>query len=182
VNAEGRNIVIENNLFTQNNMLSGDRGATRIGTLGGGAGVIIRHNTWATNPSYDGNMMAFFQPMRDAILEDNIFYFSRYGIICAVGAWQACLPNFRETKNVVINNLRVVDDRAVQNIFPRSYVASKGFWAGSDPHLMEDWRLAAGSPYSAGGPRAASDGTDVGVNIAKLTAALGGETSATTPR
>ena len=172
----GENLIIENNLFANT------AASTVMTAIYLGPNARINHNTWITNPAYDGYIVAIVTGGGGTGMQirDNIFQYSRSGWICT-GGLPTCFPGFPnavESKNAIINNLGVVSDGDIQAVWTRSYVASTGrnrvVFTGSNPAVLQDWKLAAGSPYRAGGPRQASDGTDVGVNIDKLAEALAG--------
>ena len=170
----GENLVIENNLFANT------AANTIMTAIFLGPNARITHNTFVTNPTYDGYAVAIVTGGGGMGMQirDNIFQYSRSGWICT-GGLPACFPGFPnkvESKNAIINNLGLVSDGDIQTVWTRSYVASTGKnrvqFTGSNPAVLQDWKLAPGSPYRAGGPRQASDGTDVGVNIETLATAL----------
>jgi len=186
LNRLGENLVIENNLFTQDTVAPIESKIMTAINLGPNAS--IQHNTWVTRADYDGQAVSIVPGGGGTGLtvKDNIWLNSRYGWGCN-GGLPACFPNRNEAKNVIINNLRIVADGEIQALWPKSYVASSRnnpvVFTGSDPNVLLDWKLAAGSPYRAGGARQASDGTDVGVNLVTLAAALAGgnQPTASTP-
>jgi len=173
----GENLKIENNLFT------GPAAApTDIKVISGfyfGPNAHIQHNTWLTRADYDGTPVVVIGDGGGTgiVVKDNIWLNSRYGWNCN-GGLAVCFPNRNEAKNVIVNNLGIVPDGEIQALWPKSYVASSRnnpvVFTGSNPKVLLDWKLAAGSPYRAGGARQASDGTDVGVNLVTLAAALAG--------
>lgn len=168
---ESGNILIENNLFTQQNV----PGDNYIGLINFGKDVTVQHNTFVSNPAYNGVMFFKVNNVTRLNWKDNVFYHSQ-GFNNS--AFKFAYPDGTELKNAVINNSKTgLTDTDIQGRFADSYVASSAFpivWVGSNPNLIDDWKLVPSSPYRSGGGRSASDGKDVGVDIEALKAALGG--------
>jgi hypothetical protein len=176
ITAEGSNIAVENNLFTQTNTLPDDYGMTKIGIWGFGNGVTIRHNTFINNTSKGGPMFSSNGPITSFKFQDNIAWNNLYGMNCGLGSFSACYPNWIEGKNVIVNNSGDVNS-AVQAIYPNSFVSSDLAGVGFADPTNGNYRLSPTSPYKG----KATDGKDPGVDIDQLTAALGGSGSTPQP-
>ena len=179
INRLGENLVIENNLFTQNSTAGENKIMTAVNL---GPNSSIRHNTWVTRANYDGPMASIVAGGGSVgmTIKDNIWFNSRYGWgnLAALAQAFPNFPNSVEAKNAIISNISVVSIADIQGVWPNSYVGSATsnpiLFTGSNPSVLTDWQLAPGSPYRAGGARQASDATDVGVNFVRLTTALAG--------
>jgi hypothetical protein len=176
ITAEGTNIAIENNLFTQTNNLPDDYGMTKIGIWGFGNGVSIRHNTFVNNTGKGGPMLSSNGPISNLKFQDNIAFNNLYGMNCGLGSFSACYPNWTEGKNVIVNNSGDVNS-AVQVIYPNSFVSSDMTGVGFADAANGNYRLSSASLYKG----KATDGKDPGADIDQLLAAIGGSLPAPSP-
>jgi hypothetical protein len=162
----GGNILIANNLF--------DTGGW-IGDLIGGSGVTYRHNTILNNGRgrwADGRMANGIFPITALAIFDNIVFNNEYGMGCQAPyaqTWTTCWPNLQMRGNVLITGKMDRERPNCSNAYPAGNFcpatqAAVGF---VDP-ASGNYRLAPGSPFK----RKASDGSDPGVNMDVLEAAL----------
>lgn len=140
-----------------------------------GSGIAAEHNTVLNIQDVPGGMMMIgLVATQGAVVKDNIMYFNRYGVQCSApgNTFASCWPGFQEQGNIIVNN-----DNECQYItgangnFPKSFCADASF------SLTSDYRLPTNSPYKG----KASDGTDPGVDMDQLLAALGGAIPQPTP-
>ena len=164
----GRNVVFENNLF--------ENLGSPLLVLGGSAGVVFRHNT-AVGGSTAGDVSmvyGFAEANEGFRFEDNIVQNNEYGLNCSLGSTAACYPNYVVTRNVLLDN-RSQAQKDFQGPLPNIYPAGN-FSANtiSDIQFIDwlssQWGLAPSSPYKGRG----LNGTDPGVDMAALLAALSG--------
>jgi hypothetical protein len=171
----GSNIQIVNNLFYGpiSHSLVGTFPSVVYTSFGVGAPLLLSHNTFINRQDTSGGPMIIgLAPMSGAIVKDNIMYFNRYGTQCALpgNAFNACWPNFTEANNVIINNDSECDYITGRNgNFRKSFCAANERAVKFSDPANNDYRLRPDSPYR----NAASDGTDIGVNMNALNAALG---------
>jgi hypothetical protein len=136
--------------------------------LAGGQGVTIQHSTFlnANVPNTGtSNIATCGDAMTNPSLtfKDNIVGGSSYGWSCFVapGTFGTCWPGFVERKNLIFNTLGADTGWA-----PNSLVVPDVAGVGFVNYAAGDYRLAATSP----GHLQASDGTDIGCNLALLPA------------
>src|SRR5436190_6644840 len=162
----GGNILIENNLFTTGGY---------IGDLIGGHGVTYRHNTIINNGAgrwAEGRMANGVYPVTALSIVDNIIFNNEYGMGCQAPysqTWTTCWPNLQMTGNILITERMDPYRPNCANAYPGGNVcpatqAEVGFVDAP----RGNYRLAANSAYK----RKASDGSDPGVNMDQLEAAL----------
>jgi len=105
--------------------------------------------------------------------EDNIVYYGRYGVSTGGKPWNTVFPNFVERKNVWIDDAVWTTGSEYMTgqygHFPKSYYARNDSLVRFVDASKRNYRLADNSPYH----KAASDGTDVGVDMDVLNTALG---------
>ncbi len=157
VTGQSGNLVIENNLMA---VSSTDSTAFLIS---GGHDVVFSHNTILSQRSL---ALGAVLPTQNVTVIDNILHNGLYGIGCDGGF--ACLPGARIQTNIIVDNRSVgwlSSAYPSGNFFPTSDAAVG--WV--DP-ASDDYRLSASSAYK----NKASDGTDPGVDMTGLLAALGG--------
>lgn len=184
LNTEGRNVVFTNNLCTGPD----NGGALSSVTLNwieakGGLDWTATHNTVLTGypTSYVGGtvksqvMPSLYYNQPTIVLRNNIWGYGDYGLVCDAATPNDCWPSYTEDHNLMALNVNPPNSNPATQL-PNSTTAAS--WAavlftGSSATTLNDWKLQAGSP----GHNAASDGTDIGVNISTLMTALGATTS-----
>jgi len=157
VTGQSGNLVIENNLMA---VSSTDSTAFLIS---GGHDVVFSHNTILSQRSL---ALGAGLPTQNVMVIDNILHNGLYGIGCDGSS--ACWPGARIQNNIIVDNRSVGGLSSTYpsgNFFPTSDAAVG--WA--DP-ASDDYRLSASSAYK----NKASDGTDPGVDMTGLLAALDG--------
>jgi hypothetical protein len=165
---ETNDILIENNLFY-------DVDWTQFGGTGrllqflGGYDIRVRNNT---SVDQDGQIvLADVAPTYGVVLENNIFNYGNYGIHGSgtapgnpsIAKW---LPGAVILGNVIPT--APASSYPAGNHYPSSW---------SVVQLQSDYTLAATSPYKGAG----TDGRDPGVDMARLQAAMNGQTGTVTP-
>lgn len=156
----GGNILLENNLV-------GNVG--KAADLAGGEGVTFRHNTFIANL---GSSMIenIGNTVRNFVFKDNIAANNEYGIHCAYGGY-SCFPglfNGNMLGNVIIG-LAMPERPTCGNPYPpRNYCAATFDRVVFVDAARGNYGLAPASPYKG----KASDGTDPGINMESLAAAL----------
>jgi len=156
-------------IVLRNNLLYGVDGDSANGpgmfllVQAGVEGLRVEHNTVMQN----GNILfTTGAPTSDFVYRDNLTPHNSYGVTSDAGVGRRTLdayfPGSIFSKNVIIT-AEFASLYPATNYFPSS-VDRVGF---IDP-TRRNYRLAASSPYK----RAASDGTDVGADIDRLTTAL----------
>lgn len=160
--ATASRILIQNNLWER--PLLDPNSAAHFLQLVGGNDVSVIHNTIVQpgNPVVtDGRSVTNF------VFRDNITANYQYGMQCYLGTAQACWPNAQVAGNVIIDTRWDKGDGPLSNRYPAGNYFPElnqvGFVEGT---LL----LSATSAYKG----KASDGTDPGVDIQALLAALGG--------
>lgn len=183
----GDNVVIENNLSIGNATFGMEAGPGWVlSGVGGGRGtpLIMRHNTFVNEAEVfggylftSGGIALPFVGSGGAIIEDNIMWWNTNGV--QLGLNETYFPNLVEANNLLVDNDSIGQATVITANFANSLYAEDtaavdfaGGGAGTDP---EDWRLLATSP----GFEAATDNTDVGVDVDALLAALAGGLQAT---
>ncbi len=162
--ANGGNVAIENNLWELPKMVSGS--AANFLQLVAGFNVTLRHNTIVQPGS---PVVADFQTP-GFVFVDNVVANYQYGMQCTLGGL-SCWPDLKMTGNVIIDTRWDKGDGPLSNRYPPGnfYVNS-----ASEIGFMDagngNYALSPSSPYKG----KATDGTDPGVDMVKLLAALGG--------
>lgn len=172
----GSEIELTNNLAFGpiRNSLVGTFPVAFYSSFGQGVPLTVRHNTIINRQDMDGGSMVIgLEPMKGAIIKDNIMYFNTYGAQCGVpgNAFSSCWPELVEGKNVLIGNANVGAEyvTGLRGGFRNSYYSpTEAAVRFTDP-VNNDYRLRPDSRYR----NAASDGKDVGVDFEALLSALG---------
>lgn len=176
--AESKNARVENNLVYGPPNLAGEAGFSSMGYVGFLRNATFRHNTVIN--SHGSKLILGLAPNYGLTFKDNIFFHNLRGLQCAYGNNSTdCWPDLIVDKNVFINNLPEEGGISLEQRYPNSYIVSNSNqtylanptnpvgWV--DP-ASGNYALGATSPYK----NQASDGTDPGVNMAQLQAALAG--------
>lgn len=142
--------------------------------------VSVIHNTYPGSAER-GNSLIFWQGAlsHNFILRDNIVPFNEYGFNCMIPNVQ-CQSGMTEDHNVFIDNRSdgtKIDDGPLNSRFINDGIASSLDSVGWTDTTVGNYRLRQDSPFKS----KASDGTDPGVNIDALLAALGGSITNPTP-
>ncbi len=132
--------------------------------------ILIQHNT-IINPNKTNIIYGSSGPITNVVYKDNITYSGLYGLNCWNGARTVCWPGLIDTTNVFINNSGQADAEW-QVSYPNDFIAPNVSSVGFVDIGAGNYRLSPGSAYAGRG----SDGTDPGVNMDTLEAALGGQT------
>ncbi len=163
----GGNILIENNLFTTGGW---------IADLAGGDNVTIQHNTFLNTGAGgwpDGRLLNGIITTTRVTLKDNIAYNNEYGMHCNPPynrTWKGCWPDLQMRGNVLITGRLDPYRPNCSNPYPAGNACPSNEAAvGFIDAARGNFRLAAASQYL----RKASDGSDPGVNVDVLEAALG---------
>ena len=178
--APGSGMRIENNLFES---------GTKLVNLATSKNVQFIHNTFTGNSGLptdtDQVVFNYGGPSENLQLRDNILYNNGYGMNCQLTA-TPCWPGLGISGNVIIDN-RTQAEQLFQGPLSGRY-PSGNYYSSTLAGLQfvdaanGNWRLSAGSPYKGRG----TNGTDPGVNMDTLVAALGaaytpGPTATPTP-
>jgi hypothetical protein len=174
----GSNMRIENNLFES---------GTKLINIATSKNIQFIHNTFPGNSgtptSTDQLVFAYGGASQNFLLRDNIFYNNDAGLNCqlAGGAQATCWPNLSVTKNVIIDN-RTSETKAIRGALSNLYPVGNSFPSTIAEIQFQNlatgnWRLSATSPYKGQG----TGGTDPGVDLDALEAALGGSSPTPTP-
>jgi hypothetical protein len=168
--------VIGGNLTIKNNLLYNEKPVDpnpQFVTIYAGHDVTVQHNT-----SLQSGAMWFSDrwPITNFVYKDNISLSGRYGPSCflAPGTLQTCWPSVVTSSNAVVDNR---DDRSTplaivipgSNYYPAS-IAAIGFVDIANGN----YRLASQSQLRGKG----SNGSDPGVDMDRLIAALAGSSTA----
>lgn len=142
--------------------------------------VSVIHNTYPGSAER-GNSLIFWQGAlsHNFILRDNIVPFNEYGFNCMIPNVQ-CQSGMTEDHNVFIDNRSdntKIDDGPLNSRFINDEISSSIASIGWTDTTIGNYRLRQDSPFKG----KASDGTDPGVNIDTLLAALGGSAINPTP-
>ncbi|MGH9968277.1 MAG: DUF4214 domain-containing protein [Pyrinomonadaceae bacterium] len=171
----GRNVVFENNLF--------ENLGSPLLTVGGSAGVVFRHNT-AVGGGTAGEVSMVFghgEANEGFRFEDNIVQNNQYGLNCSLGSTAACYPNHVVSSGVILDN-RTQAERDIAGPLANRYPAGN-FFPDTVAQIQfidiptSQWGLASTSPYKGRG----TNGTDPGVDMNALLAALAGVAPPPTP-
>ena len=156
----GGNILVENNLLTN---------VGKVADLAGGDGVTFRHNTFIANL---GSSMVenIGNTVHNFVFKDNIAANNEYGVHCQ-GQGYGCFPNLFQGNmlgNVIVG--RAMPYRPTcSNPYPdRNYCVDTIDRVDFVDAARANYRLAPTSPFKG----KASDGTDPGINMDGLIAAL----------
>ncbi len=144
----------------------------------GGDGWVVKHNTTINDlpvaNAYHVAVVLEGIPSTNWTFRDNIVGYSNYGMSCSIdGKLGTCWPNGIFQNNVAVDfvqggfDTRTWGGSGILSLVPRSF-AQIGFVDAS----KDNYRLAPSSPYKG----KASDGSDPGVDMGALVAALAGVT------
>jgi hypothetical protein len=169
---QGKNWLIENNLFAD--------GTFNFLKMGGITNLTVRHNTYPTTQVLGGSEFIFIYggPITNLIFEDNISKNNEYGMNCQVTGG-GCYPGLVQSKNVIIDN-RSADAKNAEQLqpkYPNDFIAASESAVGFADRANGNYGLSSTSPFKGLG----HNGTDPGVDMARLQAALGGLTPPPTP-
>lgn len=161
-------------ILVQNNLI--EMGVEEIfASMASADNVSVIHNTYPGSPaSLGGKSLVFAHsaPNNNLLLRDNIISHNEYGMNCQIPGG-GCYPGLAMNGNVIIDNrsnARKSGDGPLDSQLPNNFIASgQGAVGWADP-ATGNYRLANSSPYKGRG----SGGTDPGVDVEQLLAALGG--------
>jgi uncharacterized protein (TIGR03437 family) len=166
-------ILIQNNLF--------DMGVEEIfASMASADNVSVIHNTYPGSPtSLGGKSLVFAHSAssNNLIFRDNIVSNNEYGMNCQISGG-GCFPGLSMNGNVVIDNRSVAGKSSnppLANLYSNNLIASTQASIGWADPQQGDYRLSANSPYRG----TASDGTDPGVDMDRLLAAVDAATQPT---
>ncbi|HEY0725116.1 MAG TPA: Ig-like domain-containing protein, partial [Pyrinomonadaceae bacterium] len=168
----GSNITIQNNLFDLPKPVADS--PTNFVQLVGGHDITIRHNTLVQ----PGNPLVGSLPTPNLVFKDNIVANYQYGMQCTVVPYtlSSCWSNLVMTGNVVIDTRWNKGDGPLSGLYPAgNFYPNDAPSVGFVDAANGNFALSSSSAYKG----RASDGTDPGVNMTTLLAALGGSVSPT---
>src|SRR6266849_289140 len=140
----------------------------------------VVHNTYPGSDVPPGNSMIIGQGANSPnfVFRDNILANNEYGLNCQSA--QPCWPNLVQNHNVILDN-RTPDGKIangpLDNRYPNDFITANQAAVGWVDIANVNYALANNSPYKG----RASDGTDPGVDMSSLIAALRGVTPTPTP-
>jgi len=166
----GSGVRVENNLFES---------GTKLVNIGAAKNVQFIHNTFTGNAGLptdtDQIVFNYGAPTSNLLMRDNIFYNNNYGLNCQIspGTQSTCWPGLGMNGNVIVDN-RTSGQQVFQGPLASQYPTGNYFSSTLGALSFVDpsngnWRLSASSSYKS----RATDGTDPGVNMDTLMAALG---------
>jgi len=136
------------------------------------ANVSVTHNTVVNDhptPIYGSSTVSAEGENPNFLFNDNIVANNAYGINCNIdGVTSSCFPNFTISKNVFVDNAFNGDLQSRYGAGILSPIVNAFSQVGFSDVANDDYRLAPSSPFK----NAATDGTDPGVNMDALLAAL----------
>jgi uncharacterized protein (TIGR03437 family) len=170
---QGKNWLIQNNLFADGTFVFLKAGAI--------TNLVVRHNTFPTSQVLGHSDMTFVYgaPINGLTLEDNILKNNEYGMNCQVPGTN-CYPGMAMSKNVIIDNRSAgakVSDPPLTVKYPGNMVSASEAALAFVDSATGNYGLSVSSPFKGLG----HDGSDPGVNMDQLQAALGGLTPTPTP-
>jgi hypothetical protein len=141
--------------------------------MGAADNVTVAHNTYPGPDVPMGDSMVIGQGANSPnfVFVDNILSNNEYGRNCQSS--QPCWPGLVQNHNVILDNRspnRKIGDGPLDSKYPNDYIAAKQSAVGWVDPLHVNYALANNSPYK----NRASDGTDPGVDMNALNAALSG--------
>ena len=162
-------ITISNNLF--------DSGVEEIFlSMTSADNITLTHNTYPGSPTPLGRASMIFAhttTSNNFVFKDNILAHNEYGMNCQSGPASGCWPSLQMSNNVIIDNRSdsgKIGGGPLSSLYPNDFITpSQGAVNWFNP-AAADYRLRPDSPYRGLG----SGGTDPGVDMAQLLAALGG--------
>jgi len=168
-------ILVQNNLF--------DMGVEEVfASMASADNVSLIHNTYPGSPvSLGGKSLVFAHSAssNNLLLRDNIVSNNEYGMNCQI-AGGGCFLGLTMNNNVVIDN-RSSDGKATNpaltTLYPNNRIAATQVAIGWSNPQQANYSLSASSPFRG----TASDGTDPGVDMDRLLAAIGGAQPTPTP-
>src|SRR6266498_38707 len=168
----GSNAVITNNLV---------KNTTNIAQASGGDSVVITHNTVLNDhpSSIYGSSLLFGEAGNPRwTVSNNIAANNSYGITCSVdGAISTCFPSFTMAKNVIIDNAYNGDLASRYGSGILNPVVTAFSQVAFADVSSNNYRLASTSPFK----NTATDGTDPGIDMDALLAALNSTAPPPTP-
>jgi hypothetical protein len=81
-----------------------------------------------------------------------------------------CFTSYSLARNLLLDNTSLASVYATPTIWNNVASTDPTVFRNNNPNGVGDYRLAPGSPYAAGGARAASDGLDLGADVAAIMA------------
>lgn len=180
----GGTITVTNNLVTDPDVdaEAGDI-PSFISQGSGGDDLTFTHNTFYGGDGYTQNWASWgtlVSPRNipaNVTFKDNIIANGNYGFGCGTGGGTAGCWTVTEDQNLFVLNVNPPNQNPVTDQgFTNSLTAADNAtvkWTNAGGSTLNDWVLAADSPYRSGAANQASDGTDIGVNITTLRNALG---------
>jgi hypothetical protein len=163
------NLTIGNNLFYKPLPLSGS--AANFIQLVGGHDITVQHNTLVQ----PGSPVVSAQQTSGMVFKDNIVAHYQYGMQCAQSPYTlaTCWPGLVMTGNVMIDTRWDRSSGSLASLYPAgSYYPASAADVGFQDLANDNYVLSSSSAYR----NLASDGTDAGVNMSALLAALGNNT------
>jgi parallel beta helix pectate lyase-like protein len=171
----GHGMLIENNLF--------EGSTSPLAQIGGSDDVVFRHNTAVARQGNPDVSMQFGYAAANpgSSMQDNIVYNGEYGMNCQLGGMSACWPGLVMGKNVIVDNRSLAQQQTygpLGNIYPgANFYPTAVSQIGFVNPAAGDWALGPASPYKGMG----TNGSDPGVNMTTLLAAIGGTAPPPTP-
>jgi hypothetical protein len=159
--------------FTFSNNLVESGVGPILAAMGAADNVTVTHNTYPGSDVPVGGSMVIGQGAASSnfVFVDNILPNNEYGRNCQSS--QPCWPGLVQNHNVILDN-RSLDgkrgDGPLNSRYPNDFIAANQSAVGWVDPLNVNYALASSSPYKG----KASDGTDPGVDMDALLAALGG--------
>jgi hypothetical protein len=138
--------------------------------------ITLSHNTYPGSATPLGRASMIFAHTTTSngfVFKDNILGHNEYGMNCQSAPAGGCWPNLQMARNVIIDNRSdagKIGDGPLTARYPNDLIASAQQAVGFSDPAAGNYRLAANSPFKGQG----SDGTDPGVDMDQLVAALGG--------
>jgi hypothetical protein len=168
-------ILIQNNVF--------DMGVEdMLVSLASADNVSVIHNTYPGSPaSLGGKSLVFAHgaASNNLILRDNIISNNEYGMNCQIPGG-GCFPGLSLNGNVVIDNRSLAgknSNPSLTTLYPNNRIAPSQVSIGWADQQQGNYRLSANSPYRG----TASDGTDPGVDMDRMLAAVNDTAPRPTP-
>jgi len=145
--------------------------------MGAADNVTVAHNTYPGSDVPPGGSMVIGlgADSPNFVFVDNILPNNEYGRNCQNS--QPCWPNLVQNHNVILDNRSrdgKIGDGPLNSRYPNDFIATNQSAVGWVDPLNVNYALANSSPYKG----KASDGTDPGVDMDALLAALGGVSTA----
>jgi len=151
--------------------------------LGGATLVTCTHNTYPGQSTTPGRSMIVCagSHVDSLVFKDNILSNNEYGFNDQSGLVGGAVLSNTQTNNVIIDNRSsgtIIGDGPLDSRYPDDFIVSSHSAIGWIDETNGNFELSGSSPYKG----MASDNTDPGVDMAALTAALGGTTVTASPQ